>query len=295
MFKSPIGNICYRFSGGGGEPTGPPLAEDQPAEGTTPQEPLYANKFSDPRELEKAYITLEEKLGVQGQELGALRQQAQQLQQLPQIIEQRVQSAMEAQAQKLQQQPLTPEQKREINEELLDQFNEDPSGFLENWRKDIFTEVQGELKKQYEPLEQKVQHYDQMARWNQQVQQVMAKYPDYAQMVPAMQQVIEMHGNSLINAPNGVEMAYLMAKGMNQPENLLQDQTIRQQIMSNQEIRNEIIADYMKQVREGNAPPVVIGGQPAGASPTGAPTEIKTARDASKASLSIFQKFLGGG
>ncbi|MDD5511549.1 MAG: hypothetical protein PHI12_12175 [Dehalococcoidales bacterium] len=306
-------NLFKRFSDGGGEPpVGPPdgggtgSTSPDPGvsgaptpvdpQGTTPApEPVYAGRFKSPQDMEKSYLELEKKLREQGQELGTLRPLAQQVNQLPAMIEQKIQQAIES-----QKQPLTLEQKREINEQLLEKFNDDPQGFLDNMRQEIFTEVQGAVKKQYEPLEQQIQNFDRQARWNAQVQQVAAKYPDYAEMVPLMQEVIGRHGNTLINDPSGVEIAYFMAKGMRpvqqaDPQRLLQDQNFRQQIVQNQEIRNQIIADYLNQIRQGGTPPVVIGGQPAGASPSSTPAQIKTAKDATKASLGLFQKFLGGG
>ncbi len=303
LFLKYAGNLTKRFNDGGGQPPEGPQTEPGggPAEpqGTTPPEPLLAGKFKSPQDMERSYLELERKMSEQGQELGTLRQQAQQLpQQLPQLIEQNIQKAMEAQAAK-QQQPLSAEQKREINERLLEQFNEDPTGVMQKMREEIFTEVQGTIKKQYEPLEQQVQHFDRMTKWNQQVQQVASKYPDYAEVAPLMQEVIGKHGNTLVNDPNGVEIAYFMAKGMKPAappsQDLLADDSFRQQVVQNQEVRNAVIADYLNQVRQGGTPPVVIGGQPAGASPSGAPMEIKTAKDATKAATGLFNKILGGG
>lgn len=92
------------------------------------------------------------------------------------------------------------------------------------------------------------------------------------------------HLADLARVPNGLEIAYSMAKGQNyqDPSTILQNQDfVKQNILGNQDIKNQIIQEYLQGLQQGSQAPTVINGQTNGSTPVvpeGKPQNMKEAR-----------------
>lgn len=270
-----------------GTPAAPAIPPGTPA--TTPQ-PLLAGRFKTPEELERGYVELLRRMADQGQELGRLRQLEIQL---PNLVQQQVQTYL---SQQQAARPMTEEERRKLNEQLMDEFQEDPSGFMDKLTKRIQEDIRRDFEQQLTPIQSKVQHYDRLAYWNQQLSEAAGKYPDFQQVLPEMRNVIMQFGEAITNSPAGVEMAYSIAKGrLGAAQVNLQDPAVRQAVLQDPALRQQIIAEHYQQIRQGNAPPVVISGQPGGSPPATPSTEIRTLKDAGAAAAAYFKSKMGGG
>lgn len=114
----------------------------------------------------------------------------------------------------------------------------------------------------------------------------MRKTPDFDQWKGQMGQVLDAnpHLADLARVPNGLEIAYSMAKGQNyqDPSTILQNQDfVKQNILGNQDIKNQIIQEYLQGLQQGSQAPTVINGQTNGSTPVvpeGKPQNMKEAR-----------------
>ncbi len=265
--------------------TGETAPAPEPAQSAAQPEDLTAqipDKFKLPdgtinyAALVKSYNEAEKKISEQGQQLSALAQQWEDFQR-----------RLNPQAAAPQQpQPLSEEQIKEINEQWMTQFYENPLAA-------IVQAVQMAVEPKIQPLAQYYEQQRQLEQWNRQIEQAQQTHPDFEQLLPEIQKVVEEQGNILAELPNAVEVAYNLAKArqVKPPEQLLRDPAFRQRILQDEEIRNEILKAYAQQVKNGQ-PPVVIGNQP-GQSPATPPLEIKTTSDAKKATLGFFSRIMG--
>lgn len=220
------------------------------------------------------YIT---QLTQQNEQLMSQMNQFQQMQQQqPQDFNNMQQQAQAEQPQK------SPE---EINEELMEKFYDNPKGFFDDMQRQAVEQAQNQIKEQYEPMmkEQRIQ---------KEINEVQSKYSDFEQNVPHMQQVIERIGNEEAERI-GLENVYLMAKGHSStqaqptPDDLLQDESFIEKIMSNESIRNKIIGQYANNKTQ-QQPPRVMSNQSGSTQPLSSENRPRSVAEASKMAMKYF-------
>ncbi len=266
----------------GAEPPVEPVEEPGIPQYEIPEK--FAGKT--PEEVAKAYVELETLLGKHGVEKQQMQQQLRQMQQYVQYM------AHQQRQQTRQTQPqLTPEEVQTKNEEWLNWFYKDPISALE-------TVVQQRVSQVVQPLQQQVKYREHVEHYQQQVQQARGKWADFDQLMPVMREIIREQGAHLSNSPRAVETIYHIAKGRTaqemQPQNpqqLVKDPKMREMFLNDESIKNEILKKYAQSVKE-KQPPVTIGSQP-GEIPAAPPEEIKSTKDAKKASISFFERWRG--
>lgn len=250
--------------------------EEQPGQQAPSQEEqLILGKFKSPDEVVNAYSSLEQFNTRTRQELAQERQEKEQLQAaLQQMQQQMQQSQVQPQVQEPQ---LTPE---EANEQMMNKFYENPSQFFN----EIKEQAKQELMQQIAPIQEQYQMQQEQQRWNQAVNDFASQHQDFAQWQPAMADI--MNSNPHISGlPNSLEVAYAMAKGQNyqDPNAILQDQNfVKQNILGNQDIKNQIIQEYLQSLNQGKQAPQVISGQVNGAmpmTPENKPTNMQEAKN----------------
>ncbi len=149
--------------------------------------------------------------------------------------------------------------------------------------------------------QQQVQEYQsKVENFSNQLMSTSARYPDLKDHIPAIERFIQ-ENPYLESAPNAVELAYKAVKADQlmqnpprpslTPEQLLQDDNFLQQAAQNEAIRTAVLRGHAEAIRS-KQPPPVISSQP-GLSPAAAKEEIKSTKDAAKASLGLFNRVLG--
>ncbi len=147
----------------------------------------------------------------------------------------------------------------------------------------------------YEQWQENKDYQDQVDSITNQLMELNVQYPDVQTFLPQMEQFIQDY--NLDGLPNAIEIAYKAIKGdlaLREPqsvEDLLQDENFLRQAAQNETIRAEVLREHAAAIR-GNQPPPLISGQ-SGIPPAAPKEEIKSTRDAAKASLSFFNRILG--
>lgn len=209
------------------------------------------------RDIHRDYTELNRTFQSTNQQFKQTQEQNQQLMQMVNMFQQMQQQQPQQQQPAAQQ--TTPEDLEAFKEEFMNTFYDDP-------RKAI----QGLVDQLVQPALQPVQELQKERQFSQQVQSVQAKYADFQDMVPQMQEILSENPRL---EELGLETVYLAAKGKAahsqpqlSPEQMLNDPNFRQQIMSNPEISQQIVSQYLsnKQNIQTQTPPVMgssTGGQ----------------------------------
>lgn len=285
---SPQNNPQLQDNGGqvpgsqeGQTPNQPPVAEQPGQQAPSQQEQLILGKFKSPDEVVNAYASLEQFNTKTRQELAQERQEKEQLKAALQQMQQQSQQMVQPQAQEPE---LTPE---EANEQLMNKFYENPAQFFN----EIKEQAKQELMQQIAPIQEQYQMQQEQARWNEAVNNFATSHQDFQQWQPAMQEVLA-NNPHIANLPNGLEVAYAMAKGQNyqDPNAILQDQNfVKQNILGNQDIKNQIIQEYLQSLNKGQQAPTVIGGQVGGAMPMTPDNKPQNMDEARNIALKMLQ------
>ena len=234
------------------------------------------------KDVHKDYTNLQGTYTKTNQEIQELRTQKQ-------IYEQTIQGFQQQQppaaAQPQNQEPPTTEL---TAEEFMEKFYENPQAALQSMFEKQF---ESKVKPVIEPIQQREKSAEQERQMNEQVSSLSQKYSDFNDHIASMQEVINENPQL---AAQGLETVYFVAKGRSAqpptqaptPEQMLADPTfVSQHIMSNPQIQQQMISQYLQgKVQANNLTPPVMGaqgGQPP-AIPENRPTNL---RDASKAFL----------
>lgn len=215
------------------------------------------------------------------------------LQEQNQVYMQMIQQFQSQQAPAAPQQPQGPtaEEMESFSQEYMDKFYENPVEankmlFESPYMQDVINQrVQNAVNQVLGPMQQKEQ-------FNNEVQSMSQKYPDFNSHIDAMQAVIDQNPKL---AELGLETVYMVAKGQNtrptNVESLLQDPAFKQSLMGNEQFKNEVINAYMQSRSQSNQQiPPVMGNQPGGSTPTIPEQKPKSIGEASK----MFTRFLNG-
>jgi hypothetical protein len=175
--------------------------------------------------------------------------------------------------------PATPvEDAQKKAEQFLDRFYDDPEGTFEE-----------SLMRLIEPMLAPVKQIEAERYWNAQVEEIASKFQDFDHMAPVMAQILEQNPQ-LYDQPNALEIAYGLAKAQvptttRDPATLLADPAFRQAVLSDENLKNEIIKGYVAALAGNKTLPVTIGGQPGGSPPVAPPNAPKTLRESTRALL----------
>lgn len=193
----------------------------------------------------------------------------------------------------------TPEETQQFIEQYNEKFYENPieanKMLLES---DFLKPMLQKMVEQFvAPVIQPIQ---QEKQWGQAVQDIRSKFQDFDNYKDAIAQVVQNNplAKQLANNPSveALESLYLMAKGqtsgqqqqqvITDPEQLLNDQNFRNQIMQNTDIRNAIIQSYISDKSQTNQQiPNVMGNQAGGHPPAVPPDKPKSLREATQGLL----------
>lgn len=244
----------------GQEPSQAPQGLEQPSQAPNNADQLILGKFRSPDELANGYVNVEKAFSQKAQEASALQQQNEQLQAALEQMKQQIGNVVNPQSQEPQ---MTPEQ---MNEQFMNQFYENPTQSIQQM---VQSMIEKAVMPQIQPIKQQYEEQQAQQQWSNNLNQFAVKTPDFEQWKPHMQQIMESMPN-LYDMPNGLEVAYNMAKGQNyqEPTQLLQNQDfVKQNILGNQDIKNQIIQEYLQSLKQGNQAPTVISGQANGSMP----------------------------
>lgn len=192
-----------------------------------------------------------------------------------------------------QQQPAAQAQSNQPSEDDIEQMKAD---FMESFYDDPKTAIESILDSMFQSKVQPIiEPISKEREWNEQVQTLSHKYPDFQTMVGPMQELLQEMPEL---AQHGLEKVYQIAQRSNaaqqavSPEQLMNDPQFLQQVMSRPDVQKQFLSQYLqdKQGTQQQAP-VMMGGQPGGqapSSPESRPRDIKSATKAFKQSLGLF-------
>lgn len=269
--------------------------EPEPTPPAAPESRLEVpDKFKDDNgnirpEFVKSYLHMEAMYAKQARETNELRQMT---------------TGLQEQIAQLQAQPGSPNEQPVDDasfdaEAFREKFYDDPVQALAEW------DAKRDRERQEQAATQQREYNGKVAYWNSEIQRCESIYPDFQAMLPVMQEIIAANREGLEGMPNAIEAVYWAAKGIAsaqaapvqpvQPSvaELLQSEEIMAQIAANPEVQKAILSQHAQGVLANQAP-VLIGNQPGSAAPAAAPVEIKSTKDAMKASMSLFKKAFGG-
>jgi hypothetical protein len=229
-------------------------------------DPILKDIHKDYSELNRTYQTT-------NQRVRELEQMNQQYQAMMQQFQNQQQLAQQAQAQ--------PEPVIDIEaqrEAFMDRFYDNPM------------EAIGELiASKVNPV---IQPITQEKQFQADVAAMEDRFTDFRDTMPAMRDLL----NEMPHlGDQGLETLYYVAKGRTAqaaptPDQLMQDPAFIQQVLGNEQIRNQAVQQYMAQRQQTNQQiPMVIGSQPGGQAPSAPENRPTSIREASK----MFLKSMG--
>lgn len=188
--------------------------------------------------------------------------------------------------QQFQQQPFQQQQAQpepvnveELNEKLLERFYESPA--------DVFKEAE---EKAYERVMREIQPVIKQRQYEQEVQTVASTHQDFGEYVPHIQQLVSQMGDERAEQL-GLENLYYMAKGMNsqQQASLANDPNyIKQQVLSNEALRNEIMQSVMQSKQQARPQAPVMGANTGGQSPFAQQARPRSIEEATRLAKQYF-------
>ena len=272
-----------------GQPTGQ-TPNQEPTQGQPGQQApnsadqMILGKFKSPEELASAYANLEKFNTQTRQELSQVQQAAQAAQTAVLQMQQQMQNTVNAQPQDQQQPQLSPD---EQNEQFMNSFYENPMTAIQSI-------IEKAVMPQIQPMQQQYQAQQQQQAMDQAISQFAQQTPDFQQFSPSMSDILSQNPELNQHDPlKALGMAYQMAKGQNyqDPNSLLQNQDfVKQNILGNQDIKNQIIQEYLQGLQQGNQAPTVINGQPGGQTTVVPQSQPNTIKDARNIALQYFKK-----
>jgi len=315
--KNPLLEVAAEEPGAGAQPN-PEAGEPQPAAEPSGEPKLLAGKFESPEKLEEAYTALEAKLGTQGSEIGQLRRQQQEFDQLR---EQLLYAANNPQpATNNPQAPAPPQSAEEIiqaefgswDEEkqeafMTDLYTNGPEAMSEAFKPLLNTAIEQmkaevgqfktELSSQVGPIIADRQFNEKAQTFAEAGAAFAEQNPDFNELRPQIGAMLDADPElaEMLDAmppERAIPMAYTLAKGMGTQQlekaptvdDLLKDPDAITKFAQSDEVKNLVLQGHATKIKE-NKPPVVIGSQPGGEPAATAPIEIKSLQDAKRAFL----------
>lgn len=245
-----------------------PTEQIEKKEETPPQ--LILGKFKSYEELERAYSNLE----------GFTTQTRQELSSIKQLLEQK------------QTEVKPPEEapKEESAEELsarkeafLNKFYDDPLKVIEDMNKKAEQRAEEIAKQMVAPIFKEREESKKQQEWNTKAIRFKEEHPDMVQYSDKMVKFLETNPE-IADKDNAIELAYNYAKGASNiisPEEMLKDPDFIQKVISNENIRNELLKAAAESTRKGNPPSVISSGVSSGGKAVASPPQVpKTFKEA---------------
>lgn len=175
------------------------------------------------------------------------------------------------------------ERMQELHEEYMDRFYENRFAAEQWWLSQ--PEVQ-QMNSQYQQQDPWVQEQKTAEQWQSTVNEMYERHDDFGEYKDVMQQIFQANPNLDVQ---DIESVYFEAKGrlgssQPTPEQMMSDPNFIQQIMSNEQIRNQVLAQYQQQKQQTNQQtPFVMGGSKGGQAPSLGATTPTTIEEGGKA------------
>jgi hypothetical protein len=317
------GQENYDYSQGWGNDNDNPLLGDDNPEGGDPQggdpeggEPNNPNpepqgeefdfggrkiKVTDPNMIETLkglhndYNNLNGYATRTSQQLKTYEQQMQTYQQM----QQNGMNQQNQQPQNQEPQGTSQEDINKYNEEYLERFYENPYE-ADKWK---MTQpvYQAQMKEQMDAyIKPHIEPYETRDKWNNAVSEAQREFQDFEEMKPKITEVAKQFPE-MAQDPANIKQLYYMAKGMSgegqqqqqsmNPQDLLKDPNFVNQILQNENIRNQVISQYANNKQQTNSQiPPIMGGHAGGQPPSMPEDKPKTISDATQRMM----KWLGG-
>jgi|GEM_PF-4562691 len=282
-------------------PATPPEPTEPPAEPWIEQIPDKFKKDGKPdyEALSKSYLYAEKKLSEQGSVISQIND----LQQVVLGLQQQIMAGNVPTTSDPATGGNQPPEQQEIDpEEFLEQFYKNPQEALQKILEPVINPV-------IKPLQEQMEYNQELERWTAEVERCkQAHQGDFDLLRPKMQEIIRTRGQYLRNMPDGMEVAYQLAKAEHlaanppapkEPEprsidTLMQDATFLEKITQHPDVQKMVLTQYAAGVKE-TPKPIVMGNRAGSEMPATPAMEIKSTKDAAKASVAFFQRFFNGG
>lgn len=250
---------------------------DKPAEPTelienkeeTPPQ-LILGKFKSYEELERAYSNLE----------GFTTQTRQELSSIKQLLEHK---QPEEKPPEEAPEEVSEEELAARKEAFLNKFYEDPLRVMEELNKKAEQRAEEIAKQMVAPIFKEREESKKQQEWNTKAVRFKEEHPDMMQYSDKMVKFLETNPE-IADKDNAIELAYNYAKGASNnisPEEMLKDPEFIQKIISNENIKNELLKAAAESSRKGNPPSVISSGVSSGGKAVASPPqEPKTFKEA---------------
>ena len=221
-------------------------------------------KFNSPEDLAKAYQNLEGFNTQTRQELAQYKTNADQLKaELENLKTQISQNTTPPANASNNTVPGENEEGEEVDTQaFMDKFYENPIEAIKSiLSQNANPQVQG-IMEQVKPVIDSYNNQQKQQEWMNRVNDFASQHEDLPQFNQSMADLLNQYPE-MKEHPQGLDILYSMAKGANykDPNSLLQDENfVNSNILGNEDIKNKIIADYLKNVKA-NGSPVTISGQ----------------------------------
>lgn len=190
----------------------------------------------------------------------------------------------------------TPEQLEAQNEQIRQQFENNPMEFVKSIQDQAKEQALSEFKNQYEPMIKETQQLGNKMKWQDQVRQFNSQNPEAQKYIPQITEVLR--GNpGLMSTSNPLDSAYKMAvannllgNGGNVVQGILGNEEYRQQIMQNPELKQAIIQEYQQGLNSGQQGIPPLMGSQGGNIPAGGGETPNNLKEAKAAAIRRFQQ-----
>lgn len=189
------------------------------------------------------------------------------------------------------------------NEAWLEKFYENPKAAMAEMQSNLLKEIKDSLEPIVQPITQQREYNTQVANYTAEVAALAGKYSDVDQFRGAMSDILAEGGEKLLNLDNVMEVVYFMAKGKAPvasvapatplaPAVSLKDPLYLAQVAADPDVQKAVLGAYKAKTGAEPTPPVV-GARATGVTPGMPPTEIRSTKDAARASKEYFKKVFG--
>jgi hypothetical protein len=246
-----------------------------------PQQELIGGKFKSVDDLLNAYTNIESFATRKAQEAAQYKAMAEQIQN------------QQSQFQDPAPEQTSPEEVDPLEDEeaLSELLYSDPVRVIKMIKESAIREAQSTV----QPLLERDAQAQKQAEWQERVDGFAAEHPDLDRWSESMARII-MENPELRDHPKGLELAYHAAKGQHyaeppDPTIYLQDQDfVKNNIIGNEEIKNQIIQQYLTELQNGGQPLSIGQSQAGGSTPMTPPKRPASIEEAGEMALSWMNK-----
>lgn len=191
----------------------------------------------------------------------------------------------------------TREEIEEQNEQIRQQFETDPMGFVKQIQEQAKQSAMDEFKNKYDPMLQQTEQLNNKFKWQDTVRQFTSENPEAQKNMPQIIQVLN-ENPELMGTKDPLGIAYklaasnnLLGNGGNIVDNVLGNEEYVKQIMQNPTLKEQIIQEYQQGLNNGTSqklPPIMGNGQ-GGSIPVSGGETPKNLKEARMSALRRFQ------